>query len=110
MLLIECQKKTCTVFRIYPKLKIRSFGVNNNCLVTLAHFRCMCLHIQNSIDPAETLVYADIGPCSLKQRSHVTLLCDDDRVEYAQLNQNLLTDKSEKTKPKVEPSSVGTEQ
>lgn len=76
-----------------------------------AHFRVyiMCLHTQNSVDPAETLVYADIGPSSLKQRSHVTLICDDDRVEYAQLNQNLLTVKSEKTKLKIEPSSVGTE-
>ena len=68
----------------------------------------LCLHIQNSIDPAETLVYADIGPSSLKQRSHVTLICDDDRVEYAQLNQNLLTVKSETKNPKIEPSSVGT--
>ena len=55
-------------------------------------------------------MYADIGPSSLKQRSHVTLICDDDRVEYAQLNQNLLTIKSETKNPKVEPSSVGTEQ
>jgi hypothetical protein len=69
----------------------------------------MCLHTQNSVNPVETIVYADIGPSLLKQTSHVTLICDDDQIEYAQLNQNLLMVKSENTKPKVEPSSVGTE-
>ena len=62
------------------------------------------------MDQVETLVYADIGPSFLKQRSHITLVCDDDQVEYAQLNQNLLTVKLEETMPKiqhVEPSSVG---
>ena len=37
----------------------------------------------------ETLVYADIGPLSLKQKSQATgaLQLDDDRVQYAEVTQ-----------------------
>ena len=39
-------------------------------------------------------MYADIGPSSFPNRPQISVgLDDDDHVEYAQLNQNLLTAK-----------------
>ena len=64
-----------------------------------------CLHSQNSTDLAESILYADIGPSSFTNRPQISLSPDDsDHIEYAQLNQNLLTVKPDKTKPA---SSVG---
>ena len=63
----------------------------------------MCLHTeQNSIDQPEAVVYAEI------KRPHIILGPEDnDHVEYAQLNQNLLTVKVEETKQKLETSFIG---
>ena len=67
----------------------------------------MCLHTQNSIDPAETLVYADIGPSSLRKNPHIIPNPDDDQIEYAQVNHNLHTVKLDEAKQKTKASSVG---
>ena len=53
-------------------------------------------------------MYADIGPSSFQKRPHIILgPDDDDHVEYAQLNQTLLTVKEEETKQKMETSFIG---
>ncbi len=59
----------------------------------MAH-RMQFFQIQNSTDQAET-VYADIGPSSFAARPKISLGMEDDCVEYAQLNQNLLAVKPE---------------
>ena len=44
-------------------------------------------HMQVTIGKKQTLVYADIGPRSFKRQPNKTVPLDDDRVEYAQVNQ-----------------------
>ena len=50
------------------------------------HYYYYVNDLKSAVGQKETLVYADIGPMSLKQRVHVPhLQLDDNRVEYAQL-------------------------
>ena len=57
----------------------------------IQYYNIIIIYTQNSADRAETIVYADIGPSSFTNRPQISVgLDDDDHVEYAQLNQDLL--------------------
>ena len=51
--------------------------------------------MQVTIGKKQTLVYADIGPRSFKRQPNKTVPLDDDRVEYAQVNQVYKTKKAQ---------------
>jgi hypothetical protein len=60
---------------------------------TVTHFHCLPSCVDVLTQSSENITYADIGqldrpkPC---KAAGFTVICDDDRIEYAQLNHNVL--------------------
>ena len=56
--------------------------------IKITNLPTLCTSQSGNIPQNQQLIYADLGPSSLKQSAISLSLLDDDRIEYARLNYN----------------------